>query len=75
MKKQLNHNKRVILEFTLNGHKNTYYRRTDIFGDPITTTSKTNAKEIRETEIPTILKSLIMKYGKESIKDFKSIDK
>ena len=42
--------RKVILEFTLNGHKKTYYRRTNIFGEVVTTTNVVSAKRLKEEE-------------------------
>lgn len=66
--------KKVILEFTLGGHKHTYYRRTNIFGEVVTTTNKNSAKLIKESEVPTLVKKLITQYGKENVGDIKPID-
>jgi hypothetical protein len=63
----------TILEFTLNGHKHTYYRRTNIFGEVVTTTNKNSAKVIKESEVPSIIKKIITQYGKENVGDIKSI--
>lgn len=60
---------KVILEFTFNGRKNTYLRRIDIFGKPITTTNKSSAKGIKEKEVPQYIKKLYQYYGKDNIKD------
>lgn len=64
---------KVILEFTLNGRKNTYFRRIDIFNKPLTTTNINSAKNIKESEVKNIIKLLIMQYGKNNIKDIKQI--
>jgi len=45
---------KVILEFTLNGRKKTYYRRTDINGNPLTTTNKNSAKRIKSLKLKEI---------------------
>lgn len=65
--------KNTILEFTLNGRKHTYFRRIDIFNEPLVTNNIKNAKKVNESSIPKILKSLVLKYGKDNIKDFKPI--
>jgi hypothetical protein len=67
--------KKVILEFTLNGHKRTYYRRTDVFGEVVTTVNQDSARLIKENEVPGVLKKLIVKYGKENVKDVNLIKK
>ena len=67
--------KKVILEFTLNGHKRTYYRRTDVFGEVVTTVNQESARLIKENEVPEIVKKLIVKYGKENVKDVNLIKK
>ena len=67
--------KKVILEFTLNGHKRTYYRRTDVFGEVVTTVNQGSARLIKENEVPEIVKKLIVKYGKENVKDVNLIKK
>ena len=63
----------VILEFTLNGRKHTYYRRTDIYGKPITTTNVNNAKKIKETDVKNTINLLIKEMGKDNIKDINII--
>lgn len=60
---------KVILEFTLNGRKHTYYRRTDIYGKPLTTTNINCAKKIKEIHTKNVIKALIKEYGNNSIKD------
>ena len=60
---------KVILEFTFNGRKNTYLRRIDIFGKPLTTTNENSAKLIKEKDILNHIKRLIKEYGGDSIKD------
>ena len=67
--------KKVILEFTLNGHKRTYYRRTDVFGEVVTTVNQDSARLIKENEVSGVLKKLIVKYGKENVKDVNLIKK
>lgn len=67
--------KDTILEFTLNGRKHTYFRRIDVFNEPLVTNNINNAKKVNESSIPKILKSLVLKYGKDNIKDFKPIKK
>ena len=64
---------KVILEFTLNGRKHTYYRRTDIYGKPITTTNVNNAKKIKETDVKNTINLLIKEIGKDNIKDINII--
>ena len=60
---------KVILEFTLSGHKHTFYRRTNVFGEVVTTTNRNSAKLIKEGEVPTLVKKLITQYGKENVED------
>jgi len=60
---------KVILEFTLNGRKHTYYRRTDVYGKPITTTNVNNAKKVKENTTKDIVNALIKEYGKNNIED------
>ena len=64
---------KVILEFTLNGRKHTYYRRTDIYGKPITTTNINNAKKIKEINVKNTIELLIKEIGKDNIKDINII--
>ena len=64
---------KVILEFTLNGRKHTYYRRTDIYGKPITTTNINNAKKIKEINVKNTINLLIKEMGKDNIKDINII--
>jgi hypothetical protein len=66
--------KRVILEFTLGGHKHTFYRRTDVFGEVVTTTNKNSAKVIKESDVPGIVKKLITRHGKENVGDVNPIE-
>lgn len=66
---------KVILEFTLNGRKNTYLRRVDMYGKPLTTTNKHSAKAIKERDIPGFWKLLIKEYGKQNVKDMNVIKK
>lgn len=66
---------KVILEFTLNGRKNTYLRRIDMYGKPLTTTNKHSAKMIKEREVPGIWKLLLQSYGKDNVKDINIIKK
>lgn len=66
---------KIRLEFTFKGRKNTYFRRIDVFGKPLTTTNINSAKLIKESEVPSILKLIIKEYGKESITDVKPIKK
>lgn len=61
--------RKVILEFTCKGHKHTFFKRTTIFGEAVTTNNKANAKPIKEQDIPNIIKKLIQQYGKENITD------
>jgi len=42
---------KAILEFTLNGRKHTYFRRTDLYGKPLTTTNKNSARHVKESDI------------------------
>lgn len=60
---------KVKLGFTLNGRKNTYFRRMDIYGKPLTTTNINSARSIKENEVPQYIKRLIKEYGKDNIKD------
>ena len=64
---------KVKLEFTFKGRKNTYFRRIDVFGKPVTTNNKNSARLIKEDDVPTIIKKLIIEYGKDSIRDIKPI--
>lgn len=65
--------KKVILEFTLDGRKHTYYRRTDIYGKPLITTNVNSAKKIKESEIKGITALLIKEFGKDKITDINPI--
>ena len=62
---------KVLLEFTLNGHKHTFFKRFSIFGEGITTNNKTNARPIKEQNVPGVIKKLILQFGKDNITDFK----
>lgn len=63
--------KDTLLEFTLNGKPHTFFRRIDFYGEPIITRIKENARRLDAKTIPQVIKKLILKYGKDSIKDFK----
>lgn len=56
------------LEVTLNGHKHTYFRRWDMFGAPVMTHNKKDAKPITQDEMKTVIAKLILMHGKENIK-------
>ena len=64
---------KVLLEFTLNGRKHTYYRRTDIYGNPLTTTNKNSARHIKETDVKNTIVLLTKEFGKNNITDFNII--
>lgn len=64
---------KVKLSFTLNGRKNTYLRRMDIYGKLLTTTNINSARGIKENELPLYIKKLYLEYGKENIQDIKPI--
>jgi len=59
---------KVIVEFTLNGRKHTYYRRKSMFGEAITTTNKNSAKRVDESDVTDIIK-LLKKQYKENVDD------
>ena len=65
--------KNTILSFTLNGKKNTFLRRLDTFGEPIVTNIRQMARKFNKNDIPSILRKLILKYGRENIKDIEPI--
>lgn len=65
---------KVKLEFTLNGRKNTYFRRFDMYGKPLTTTNINSARYIKLTEVKGVIKTLIIEYGKNNVKDIKTIN-
>jgi hypothetical protein len=65
--------KKVILEFTLNGHKHTYFKRVDMFGSPVTTTNRNSARKVKESEVPGIVKLLIKEHGKNNVTDVNPI--
>lgn len=64
---------KVKLSFTLNGRKNTFFRRFDLFGKPLITTNVNSARNVKESDVSNILKKLINEYGKDNIKDVKPI--
>ena len=64
---------KVKLSFTLNGRKNTYLRRMDIYGKPLTTTNKNSARGIKENEVPQYIKKLYLEYGKDNVQDINII--
>jgi len=55
------------LEVTLNGHKHTYFRRWDMFGMPVMTHNKKDAKPITEDEMKTVIAKLILINGKDNV--------
>jgi hypothetical protein len=65
---------KVKLEFTLNGRKNTYFRRFDMYGKPLTTTNINSARYIKLTEVKGVIKTLMIEYGKNNVKDIKTIN-
>lgn len=64
--------KNTILSFTLNGKKNTFLRRLDTFGEPIVTNIRQMARKFNKNDIPSILRKLILKYGREKHKRYKT---
>lgn len=64
---------KVILEFTLNGRKHTYYRRTDLYGTPLTTTNVNSAKKVKESDAKGIIAQLIKEHGKSNVTDINLI--
>ena len=64
---------KAILEFTLNGRKHTYFRRTDLSGKPLTTTNKNSARHVKESNIKSTIALLIKEYGKSNITDMNII--
>ena len=64
---------KVKLSFTLNGRKNTYLRRMDIYGKPLTTTNINSARGIKENEVPQYIKKLYLEYGKNNVQDINII--
>ena len=66
--------KTTILEFTLNNRKHTFYRRTDVYGEPLITTNPNSARKIKKEDIKNIIKKLKLKYGLNNIKDIKCIE-
>ena len=60
---------KVRLSFTLNGRKNTYLRRIDMYGKPLTTTNINSARKFKDTEVKGIVKLLMKEWGKNGIKD------
>lgn len=59
----------------MGGHKHTFYRRTNIFGEVVTTTNVNSAKILKETDVPGIVKKLIEQHGKENVEDVNLIEK
>ena len=64
---------RVKLQFTLNGRKNTYLRRMDMFGKPLTTTNINSARGIKENEVKEYIRELYKEYGRDNVCDIKPI--
>lgn len=60
---------KVKLEFTLCGHKHTYFKRYSIFGNVITTMDVAKAKWIKETHVQRIVKHIRHQYGMHSVED------
>jgi len=65
--------KKVILEFTLNGSKHRYYRRTSVFGEAVVTTNRHSAKKLDESDVPKVIK-LLKEQFKENVDDIKQIE-
>lgn len=62
------------LSLTLNGRKNTYFRRFDtISNKPLFTTNINSAHSIKGNDILIVLKETMLNYGKDNIKDIKLI--
>ena len=61
---------KVLLEFTLNGHKHTYFKRIDMYGKPVTTNNVNNARKVKKNDVKSIITFLIKEYGKSNITDF-----
>lgn len=59
----------------MGGHKHTFYRRTNIFGEVVTTTNVNSAKILKESDVPGIVKKLIEQHGKENVEDVNLIEK
>ena len=64
---------KVILEFTCNGHKHTFFKRFSIFGEAVTTNNKDSARGVKEQDVPKVVKKLIEQFGKDNIKDVNPI--
>lgn len=65
--------KNIKISLTLNGRKNTYFRRFDYNNQPIFTTNANSAHPLKKNDIKPLVISLIKTYGKNSIKDVKVI--
>lgn len=59
----------------MGGHKHTFYRRTNVFGEVVTTTNVNSAKVLKESDVPGIVKKLIEQHGKENVEDVNLIEK
>lgn len=64
---------KVIIEFTYKGRKKTYLRRIGLYGDVVTTTNINSAKKVKENNLKDTIKTIIMKLGKDNVKDVKPI--
>ena len=62
-----------ILQFSLNNKKTRYFRRFDLFGKPLITSIKNNAKIIKEINTKDIINALIKEYGKTNLNNVKFI--
>ena len=60
---------KVYLELTLKGHKHTFFKRFDVYGIPVLTNNKNNARQVKKSDIPSIIKALIKEHGKDNVKD------
>lgn len=62
------------IALTLNGRKNTYFRRFDsVTHKPLFTTNINSAHVIKGNDIPKIIKETIITYGKDNVKGIKLI--
>jgi hypothetical protein len=64
--------KNIILEFTLNGRKHTYYRRNTYLGEALTTTNIFSAKRLNKENVLEIVEQLKKQFG-NNITDIKPI--
>ena len=66
-------NCKILLEFTCNGHKHTFFKRLDTYDNPVVTYNKINARPIKENDLKLIVAKLQSFFGENNIKNINPI--